>query len=117
LKRRFVVQRHTVSAGDVHYDLMIEMGDALVTLQLDQEPTLGCTGKRSFDHRRMYLDYEGDISGGRGAVAIWDHGTVEDLSGDPRSSAYTADFSGQRLSGHFLLTDTDGAVVLCRSKR
>jgi len=27
------------------------------------------------DHRRLYLDYEGSISGGRGTVTEWDSGS------------------------------------------
>lgn len=115
MKRRFVVQRHAVAANDVHYDLMIEAGDVLVTIQLSDEPSPGAEGKRSFDHRRKYLDYEGEISEGRGAVVIWDRGEVEDLSGDPRSEAYVAQFSGERLAGRYTLTDSGDRVTLRKS--
>jgi hypothetical protein len=98
--RRFVVQEHTVRPGDVHYDLMIEDGEALVTVQLGAAPDeLPRTGRASFDHRRRYLDYEGPISGDRGRVRIWDRGSAEDLLGDPRADCYTARFDGQRLRG------------------
>jgi hypothetical protein len=30
-------------------------------------------------HRRIYLDYEGEISGGRGTVRRWDWGTCRKL--------------------------------------
>ncbi|MCW8140697.1 MAG: hypothetical protein KIT58_17495, partial [Planctomycetota bacterium] len=67
--RRFVVQEHTVAPGDVHYDLMIEDGAALVTFQLPAPPAgEAVRGRRSFDHRPRYLDYEGPISAGRGHV-------------------------------------------------
>jgi len=98
--RRFVVQEHTVAPGDVHYDLMIEAGDALVTFQLDAAPEgPGARGRRSFDHRRRYLDYEGEVSGGRGRVAIWDRGTVTDEAGTPRAARYRGAFRGARLQG------------------
>ena len=114
MKRRFVVQRHTVATDDVHYDLMIEAGDVLVTIQLNQEPSAGALGRRSFDHRPKYLEFEGEISRGRGTVAIWDRGELEDKSGDPRSGAYTALFSGERLAGLYTLTDSGEAVALKR---
>ena len=38
MTRRFVVQEHAVRPGDVHYDLMIEDGEVLVTFQLEAPP-------------------------------------------------------------------------------
>ena len=39
------------------------------------EPGLEIPCDALADHRPLYLDYEGPISGGRGTVARWDHGT------------------------------------------
>ena len=104
MTRRYVVQEHTVEPGDVHYDLMIEDGDVLVTFQLDRSPDgsgapLGTAGRRSFDHRSVYLDYEGPVSKGRGAVRIWDGGEVTDVLGAPRDPDYQGRFAGRRVSG------------------
>ena len=108
--RAFVIQEHQVSPGDLHYDLMIAAGEVLVTFQLDAAPRAeGVAGRRSFDHRRRYLDYEGPISRGRGAVRIWDRGQVEDLEGDPREARYRLRFLGERLRGEWSLCEQAGA--------
>jgi hypothetical protein len=103
VKRRFVVQEHTTGEGDVHYDLMIEDGQVLVTFQLEAPPAPGVTGRRSFDHRARYLDYEGEISAGRGRVAIWDQGTASDREGHPRAERYRVELAGQRLGEQLVL--------------
>lgn len=98
--RRFVVQEHTVAPGDVHYDLMIEDGAVLVTFQLPAPPAgEAVRGRRSFDHRPRYLDYEGPISAGRGHVRPWDRGQVADLEGGPREARYRARLEGGRARG------------------
>ncbi|HBP22138.1 MAG TPA: hypothetical protein DEA08_30690 [Planctomycetes bacterium] len=113
--RAFVVQEHQVAPGDLHYDLMIEAGEVLVTFQLDEAPRAeGVVGRRSFDHRRRYLDYEGPISQDRGEVRIWDRGQVEDLEGDPRASSYRLRFSGRRLRGEWALHEAGERVRLAR---
>lgn len=108
MNRRFVVQEHTVREGDVHWDLMIQDGEVLVTFQLDAPPALDARarGRRSFDHRARYLDHEGPISGDRGVVRIWDRGQVDDLEGDPRAGRYRARADGQRLRGVLDLRET-----------
>jgi hypothetical protein len=110
--RRFVVLRHVVHeatdgmAEVAHVDLMVEDGvgpGALVTFQLDAPPP--ARGRRSFDHRPRYLDYEGPISGGRGRVERLDAGRVEDVEGDPRAARWRARFEGARLLGLHELRD------------
>lgn len=110
--RRFVVQEHRVRAGDVHYDLMLEDGEVLVTFQLDAPPGPHgpARGRRSFDHRPVYLDYEGPISGDRGEVRIWDRGRMSDLEGDPRAPRYRARAAGERLRGVVEVRDQAGQV-------
>jgi len=60
-----------------HWDLMLEDGGTLRTWRLLSEPGAGrvVPAERLGDHRLAYLDYEGPVSGGRGVVARWDHGT------------------------------------------
>ncbi|MGQ9564066.1 MAG: DNA polymerase ligase N-terminal domain-containing protein [Thermogutta sp.] len=73
---RFRILRHDSPRG-VHYDLLLETATLLVTFALDHEPFPGTSGKAEPlpDHRRIYLEYEGHISGDRGTVSEWDSGT------------------------------------------
>jgi hypothetical protein len=61
----------------LHYDFFLESGDALKTWALPRPPSpseaIECDALA--DHRLVYLDYEGPISGDRGTVARWDTGT------------------------------------------
>ena len=89
MKRRFVVQRHDERPGADDYDFMVEKapGEQLATWKLEQP--LGPTGgERSSIIRAIYLDYEGEISGGRGSVTIVERGTLEDEEGDPEAARY-----------------------------
>lgn len=85
---RFVILLHECSPGDEggnHWDLMLEPPSRsggtvkLATWALFSEPQPGApiSAQRLPDHRELYLDYEGPISGNRGRVArvIW--GQVE----------------------------------------
>jgi len=73
---RFVVLQHDDPQGR-HWDFMLETGSALSTWALAQAPgSVARIAARALpDHRLDYLDYEGPISGGRGAVTRWDQGT------------------------------------------
>src|ERR1043165_9144409 len=68
---RFVVLRHMWGA-DTHFDLMFEHAGKLMTWR--SEAPLAEIGERPVtiirigDHRLAYLEYEGDVSGGRGRV-------------------------------------------------
>lgn len=71
---RFVILEH--DHPERHWDLMLEDGAALRTWRLSGPPGEGpVSAEPSFDHRLMYLDYEGPVSGGRGRVVRWDGGT------------------------------------------
>ena len=76
-KPRFVVLFHQVpldSPRQDHWDLMLESDGVLETWALDSEPSAGRTisAKRLVEHRLAYLEFEGEISGGRGSVRrIW----------------------------------------------
>jgi hypothetical protein len=85
---RYVVLRHdppNENTRAVHWDFMIETGAALRTWALDAEPAAGKTirAKSLADHRLVYLDYEGPISGDRGTVSKWDSGSFEILAETP----------------------------------
>jgi hypothetical protein len=73
---RFTISHHTGSKEGDHYDLMLEHGDVLKTWRLANTAFLiAQVGRQIKDHRKTYLEYEGEISGDRGRVKIWDTGT------------------------------------------
>jgi len=73
---RFTISHHTGSKEGDHYDLMLEHGDSLKTWRLVNTAFLVHQVARQIkDHRKTYLEYEGEISGDRGRVKIWDTGT------------------------------------------
>lgn len=61
------------------WDLMLEWGETLRTWRLAKPPGYGGPIEATPlpAHRRMYLDYEGPVSGGRGTVTRWDGGTYQ----------------------------------------
>lgn len=102
-----MVQAH--EAPPLHYDLMIEWGEALATWGLAQPPER-VTGPQSAElkaeHRREYLEFEGEISGGRGRCAIWDRGTLRAWAAP--GGALIVRMAGERCTGHFRLEPTEG---------
>ena len=74
---RYVILEHDYP--ELHWDLMLEAGETLRTWRLTAPPQPGnrVQAEASFDHRRLYLDYEGPVSGNRGNVKAWDRGTYE----------------------------------------
>ena len=98
---RYVILEH--DHPERHWDLMLEAGAVLRTWRLHGAPEAGCPvpASPSFDHRRLYLDYEGPVSGGRGAVARWDSGTftLEEDGAD----RLVLRLAGARLGGRAVL--------------
>jgi hypothetical protein len=82
-----VLLRHVLADGSWHFDWMLERaleaGGPLVTFRvneaLDALPQV-FVAQSIGDHRREYLEYEGAVSGGRGAVVRVGRGSVEYLS-------------------------------------
>ncbi|MEM8734359.1 MAG: hypothetical protein AAGG44_09065 [Planctomycetota bacterium] len=64
------------SSAESHWDLMLETDSGLLTWQIAELPQADASetlpnvlhAKRIADHRPLYLEYEGDISGNRGFV-------------------------------------------------
>lgn len=78
---RFVLLEHRWNG--VHWDFMLETdGGTLRTWAIDQEVQSGreLPARALPDHRAAYLDYEGEVSGGRGMVRRIDRGTYEPLT-------------------------------------
>ena len=81
---RYVVLTH--DDPFLHWDLMLQSGERLRTWRLLEMPApeRRIRAEALPDHRLLYLDYEGPVSGGRGEVRRWDSGayTVKNESGD-----------------------------------
>jgi len=94
---RFVILHHQSPTGN-HWDVMLETDSALTTWSiLPQSLTrfpFACSATRLPDHRKHYLDYEGEVSGNRGTVSRLDAGTYEQLS-PGAFILYGTNFSGK----------------------
>ncbi|MEZ6235195.1 MAG: hypothetical protein R3B68_13485 [Phycisphaerales bacterium] len=76
--RHWVLLRHEMPDGSWHYDWMLEWDStpdaerALVSFRVSVRPDervgMAIEGERIGAHRRVYLEFEGDVSGGRGRV-------------------------------------------------
>jgi hypothetical protein len=95
---RFALLIHDSPRG-LHYDLLLESGDVLKTWALPQLPVPGVEMECEAlaDHRPLYLDHEGPISGGRGSVMRFDHGTYHSRTWTDRE--ITIEISGEKIRG------------------
>jgi len=106
--QRFVILEHTHQG--VHFDLMMEVNGKLRTWRLatPPHPDQQQPAEASFDHRLNYLDYEGPLSGDRGSVCRWDHGTYEGVATDP--GTIDVKLQGAKLSGRLLLRQVESGA-------
>jgi DNA polymerase Ligase (LigD) len=76
---RFVLLEHL--RDGIHWDFMLEDVEGLRTWAIDAPVVTGrdLPARALATHRRIYLDYEGDIAGGRGRVRRVDAGTYRVL--------------------------------------
>ena len=103
---RFAVLRHD-SPGGVHFDLLVEMGSVLRAWALPQPPGVGEMVCEALpDHRPVYLDYEGPVSGDRGSVERWDGGSCEVLLHGDRELVVR--LVGEKLVGRAVLERIGG---------
>lgn len=92
--RRFAVLRHELAPGDVHRDLLVagapegKLFAWKLAGPLPESPGESVAAERNFDHRELYLEYEGPVSGGRGTVSREHGGLLEDVSGEPTHPGY-----------------------------
>ena len=102
---RFVILEH--DHPHLHWDLMLEAGAVLRTWRLALPPRAGqdVPAEPLGDHRPLYLDYEGPVSGGRGQVRRWDWGTYSGTLPDAKRASEPVElsFHGQRLKGRAVL--------------
>ena len=113
MSNRFVVQEHTTADG-VHWDLMLEKGEALRTFRLADPPEDALnrvvSAVRIFDHPLRFLTYEGPVQKGTGQVRIVDRGACNTLNETPE--AVTLELQGTVLRGEFSLARTEGTAWL-----
>ncbi len=102
--RRFVILHH-VGHDRPHWDFMLEEDESLATWRLYHDPlAVGKEGLELFrigDHRKVYLDYEGPVSGDRGEVKRVCQGTYELLENN--SQVWRIRLSSVELEGVFEL--------------
>jgi DNA polymerase Ligase (LigD) len=113
---RFAILIH--DHPSLHWDFLLEEGDSCRTWRLLKSPDSPgeIPAEAIGDHRLMYLDYEGSVSGHRGTVARWDAGTFKWLT--PTESLASnishceVSLSGKRFNGTARLNRRDeGAYV------
>ncbi|WP_435007521.1 DNA polymerase ligase N-terminal domain-containing protein [Tundrisphaera lichenicola] len=77
--RQFAILKHQWNG--VHWDFLVEDGPTLRTWAIDSPivPDKDLPARELPAHRRIYLDYEGEISGGRGSVTRWDRGECDPI--------------------------------------
>lgn len=102
---RFAILRH--NHPSLHWDLFLEDGGRLRAWRLEKEPVeFPVRASQGDDHRLMYLDYEGPVSGERGYVDRWDGGSL--VWGEARDDRYVFDLQGEKLAGRFIVEECVG---------
>ena len=80
---RFVILHHQSPTG-AHWDVMLETDSVLTTWSIPPQSLTGlsfaCPAIRLPDHRKHYLDYEGELTDHRGTVSRIDVGTYRQCS-------------------------------------
>jgi hypothetical protein len=100
---RYVILEHDSPRGR-HWDLLLESGNVLKAWALSKAPAAGETIACEIlpDHRLLYLNYEGPISGDRGSVTRWDAGDYEVLQ--QNDTQLVVQLAGVRRTGKASLT-------------
>ena len=98
---RFAILQHDWPT--LHWDFLVEDGPILKAWRLLEEPCphAAIPAEPNFDHRRLYLDYEGPVSHSRGTVTRWDTGTFE--WHERGESSIVLEMVGQRITGRITL--------------
>jgi DNA polymerase Ligase (LigD) len=106
---RYVILEHDYP--ELHWDLMLEVDNALRTWRLKGALSREqCVQAQSApDHRLLYLDYEGPVSGDRGHVVRWDEGDYQWL--DDQKMEWRVRLAGRRLRGILSLRFRDGNAI------
>lgn len=101
---RYAILLHRQGEGD-HWDFLLEKDEALTAWRLLADPLAASPGavipaEKLPDHRKLYLSYEGPVSGDRGEVRRVAEGTYELLAAD--EACWRVRLAG-RLSGEYRL--------------
>ncbi len=111
MPKRFVIQEHRRD-DDVHWDLMLEVDDLLLTWRLNIPPAQitvhPAEAVRISDHPLRFLTYQGPVRNGAGRVKIADSGTYR--RSDETSDKIELYLAGRILSGPFVLERCDDAI-------
>jgi len=99
---RYVILEHDWPT--LHWDLLLEAGGVLRAWRLlgSPESVSPIPAEANFDHRKLYLDYEGPISDGRGSVKSWDAGMFKWIQ--QLENETSLELTGRKLRGQAILT-------------
>jgi hypothetical protein len=108
---RFVILLHETQDNTprpTHFDLVFEHAGVLRTWATEKLPTLSeaVIAERLADHRLAYLDYDGEISGGRGRVSRVEEGHYDVI--EETESNLVLRIRGAKLTGTLTLTALTG---------
>lgn len=103
---RFTILLHELPDGSFHWDFLLEISDneKLATWACVSQPGgKSFSGCKIFNHRPVYLDYEGEISGNRGTVTQYDTGTYAPAlsNADIESRRFEIELRGEKLQGRY----------------
>ncbi len=109
---RFVILQHDWPL--LHWDLLLEAGPVLRAWRLLAIPALGTDipTEPNADHRSAYLDYEGPVSGGRGAVLRWDFGHFKWLV--ECADRIEIELRGEKIAGRCVIWQPTSSTYLSR---
>lgn len=100
---RWVLLRHDLPSGGWHFDWMLQRSsgaEGLLTFRVESRPDQPGFGffeaDRLDDHRTAYLDYEGEVSGGRGSVRRVASGVLVSLDEEGGRLEVEIDVEGER---------------------
>ena len=107
---RFALLHHRTPPGadkPDHFDLLLEDGEVLKTFTLWQFPKVSqsIAAEADFDHRLVYLDYEGPVSNNRGEVTQADQGTFAWIVRE--TDRIEIELAGRQLTGRLTLEIQD----------
>lgn len=90
----------------LHWDFLLEAGNACRTWRLLSPPDSHgeVIAEALSDHRLMYLNYQGPVSGDRGHVSQWDSGSFEWRQNE--ADAVEVDVAGSRIQGRICVRRT-----------
>ena len=108
---RFTILEH-IHPDRTHWDILLQQPETntlatwSASVSPDEFQKFSEQAVRLPDHREIYLDYEGKISGGRGEVRRWDTGMYILLARDEKT--WEILLRGERIAGQVRLDTSTG---------